>query len=125
MGFSNPNGDKPDSIGKLGILDNNRTIISEPVYDDVRPEYDSTILVKQGQQWGVVNNQNETLLPIEYQAIDIITSTFSLVKLNNRWGVFDLQEGELILPIEYDELEYLSLTQINARKNNQWSIVDI
>lgn len=125
LSYQNPTGSKPDGLEKLGILDNERNIIAEPMYDDVRPVFDNSIKVQQGQRWGVVNRRNETLLPIDYQAIEIISPSMVFLSKGGQWGAYDLSANRLILPIEYDELAYVSLTQINARQDEQWSIVEV
>lgn len=125
LGYQNPTGPKPDGLGKLGILDNERNIIADPIYDDVRPDFDNTIKVQQGQRWGVINRRNETLLPIDYQAVEIFTPSVAFVSQNGHWGAYDLSANRLILPIEYDELEYVSLTHFNARQNDQWTTIAI
>lgn len=125
LGTTNPDVDKPEGIGKLGIVSQSRGVIAKPVYDDVRAVFSDTISVQQNELWGIINSDNDPLLPIKYQAINIISTSFAMVKQKGLWGVVNPQDNKVIVPMDYDALEYLSLTQINAKKHNKWRVIDI
>ncbi len=121
----NPNIKKPDGIDKIGILDLNRKIVSKPIYDNARATYSNTIAVSENGKWGIVNNLNDVIVPIQYQEIEIITPSIALIKENGKWGILNTKNNVLTLPIEYQELKVLSLTQVTAKKNNQWSTINL
>jgi hypothetical protein len=121
----NPDVSKPETLGKIGLLNRNRQVITEPVYDDAIALYSNTIKVKKGLYWGVVNNKNDILLPIEFQKIDVISPRIAFVKANNMWGVHDIKNGKMSVPMEYQEIEILSLNKIRALKKNKWETINL
>ena len=121
----NPDTSKPEGLGKIGLLNRNRQVITEPIYDDAIALYSNTIKVKKGLYWGIVNSKNDILLPIEFQKINIITPEIALVKAKNKWGVHDIQNGKVSIPLEYQEIEVLSLNKIRALKGNKWKTINL
>lgn len=125
INHKNPDASKPETLGKIGLLNGTKQIISEPIYDDAIAPYSNTIKVKKGLYWGVVNNKNEILLPIEFQKINVITPEIALVKAKNMWGVHNIQNGEISVPLKYQEIEVLSLNKIKALRNNKWETINL
>ena len=121
----NPDILKPDTLGKIGLLNRNREIISEPIYDDARAFYSETIAVKKDLHWGVVNEKNSLILPIKYQAIDIVMPSIALLKYEGKWGVKNLTKNTIVLPFEYQDIEVLTAHQIKVLKNNEWKTLKI
>lgn len=121
----NPEISKPETLGKVGLLNRNRQVIAEPIYDDAIATYSNTIKVKKGLYWGIVNTKNEIILPIEFQKIDLITPKIALVKAKNKWGVRDIQNGKISVPLEYQEIEVLSLNKIRGLKKNKWETINL
>lgn len=117
---SNPNIKKPDPIGKIGILNHERNIISEPYYDDARTLFSNAIAVKESGKWGVINNKNVVIIESKYQDIKLPTPSIALLKSKGLWGILDLKTKKLTLPIEYQEIKVESINQVKAKQGGKW-----
>ncbi len=117
---SNPNIIKPDPIGKIGILNHDRKVISEQNYDDARTLFSNAIAVKESGKWGVINNKNDVLIESKYQEIKLPTPSIALLKLKGLWGMLDLKTNKLTLPIEYQEIKIVSINQAKVKQGGKW-----
>lgn len=101
---------KDGFYGLINIL--GETIIPfmyENVYNIEIYNIDSSyIIVTKNKKRGVVNRNNEIIIPIEYDYISIegIDSLYFRVKQNNKYGLFN-HEGKLELPVIYDSIHQL------------------
>lgn len=120
-----PNYSKPKSIGKIGILDSDRNIISPPVYDDIRIDFSGVIAVRNNNHWGIIDKLNKTTLPIMYQDIKFISPSKAILKKNDKWGVINLSDNNIDLPFEYTDIKVISSQQVQAKKNNSWKTITL
>lgn len=120
-----PNYNKPKSIGKIGILDSDRNIISLPIYDDIRIDFDGVMAVSMKNHWGIIDKQNNKILPIMYQDIKFISPSKAILKKNNKWGIINLSNNNIVLPFEYTDIEVISSQQVQAKKNKTWKTITL
>ena len=81
-------------------------------------------------QWGVINKNGETVIPMEYQEGLDIKKGKIVAKKGGKWGLLDT-EGKTLLPFAYDYLEIISAeknTVLLARKgekpNGKYGFID-
>ncbi len=92
-------------------------------YNEVQyfPEIEK-FTVKSNGKWGLINVDEEILLPIKYQKILLLNSGMLLVRKNDRWGLFSTQGKELI-PCQFDEFDYRDdIKSFFVKKKGLWGI---
>ena len=92
---------------KVGLLDRDGEILLDIIYDVIGANY----MVKNGK-YGVVNINQEVLIPFEYDDIKTIyksatkCSSLYIVKKNGLWGLSDSEDkGNLVFRPEYKRID--------------------
>lgn len=88
--------------------------------------YDEYTAVNLGGKWGVVDSDNNFIIPPKYNEICICTNNKWCVRLNNKWGVIN-NKNKMIIEPNYKDLcpVYDKSEQIMAKKDNLWGIIDL
>ncbi|MGS4346498.1 WG repeat-containing protein [Myroides odoratus] len=79
-------------------------------YDKVQPLYKGMdkqlgyVIVKQNNQFGLINSKGKILIPITYDYITQTPSGLLQVKKDNKKGLMNLK-GKIVLPLRYDQIE--------------------
>jgi hypothetical protein len=87
--------------GRTGLLHYDGTLLASIDYDDVLAEEDAKfsrkyVYVKSGIKWGVNNIKNETLFPVEYDALSPIDRKGIITARKDGKDVFlDVRKGEI------------------------------
>ena len=120
--------------GKMGILSADGITKIEPNYDEIKQisKELNYYLVSNNKKYGIINQNGNIVVYLEYTQIGIDESKFSSndienpyilfdncipVKRDNKWGMLDIN-GRQILPLEYDEIGCITGTQSNKSSNN-------
>ena len=75
-------------------------------------------------KWGVIDSDNNFIIPPKYENIDYIQDDMWRVTLNNKQGIIDSNDS-ILVNIIYDELtNYKNTSYLIAVKNNLWGIID-
>lgn len=89
-----------------------------PIYERIENVHSPHHLVKLNGKWGVVNENNQIILPIEYDDI-----RHNLIQKNGKWGCFNIRQEKWVIPILYDKLvrgsEYFKILV-----ENKWGIIN-
>lgn len=97
-----------DDDGNNMVMDKYGKILIPPTLDIIYSlSYDSDLLIKKNQtgKVGLINRNNEIVIPIMYDEIEKLDSDQLLVKNNGQYGVIN-EQNEILVPLDYD---YLSL----------------
>ena len=60
--------------------------------------------VAKGEKWGIIELNNNVILPFKYDWLLLGTGRYIGAKLNHKWGLIDIN-GNVIVPFIYDEIE--------------------
>jgi len=134
------------SSGKFGLLNEITGKIDVPtVYDQIIQstspnEKHSYFSVQNGKKYGLINEKNEVLIPIIYDAIDLtfaISTAFFhdenenkandfqiVLAKGNKFGTVNLR-NEVIVPFQYSYLQRISYSGLfKAKTGKQYQIID-
>lgn len=120
--------------GKMGILSADGITKIEPNYDEIKQisKELNYYLVSNNKKYGIINQNGNIVVYLEYSQIGIDESKFPSndienpyilfdncipVKRDNKWGILDIN-GKQILPLEYDEIGCIAGTQNDKSNNN-------
>lgn len=85
--------------GLVGLADENRNIILDAVYEEIRPFQNGIHAIKKNGKWGYVNHDGNLI--IDFQFYDAKSFSNNLVapvqitKRPTRWGLIDIQGNEI------------------------------
>jgi hypothetical protein len=104
--------------GKKGLLNEKGDPITEALFDEIFPFVKDMAVVERAGAYGIINPKGVALLPIQYQAVRIDSSTALLkVQENGRWGVLNKAAKEVV-PLQYDEVRIQTYGMFTARKGD-------
>lgn len=110
---------------KKGLIDNNDNILIDIVYDDITPYKDrSYLIVSKDSLMGVINVDNNVVVPLEYSTIwycyinNSIKNNYLYALKNGFAGIINLN-NDIIIPFDYKELFYLSKNTVAAKLDNE------
>jgi len=83
----------------------------------------TAVMLAADQGWNVIDKQGNTLLPRNYQYLQVVTDTQILAKRNNRWGILSPQ-GTVVLPLKYTAVKPFRNGLALVRKGKRWFYVD-
>ncbi|SMC78341.1 WG repeat-containing protein [Moheibacter sediminis] len=124
--------------GKYGLLDENTAEMIVPaVYDEITQKYDpgetAYFIVKQGKKYGIVNQEHQIIVPMDYSFIDFFNLDYLakhekdlqfIAKKGEKFGVINLK-NETIIPFQYNEMSKISNTNLyKAKKDKLFSIIN-
>lgn len=67
--------------------------------------------VKEQNRWGVFSTENDSLVvPIEFDAVGLLTTILFQVWRSGKCGVFSTISGSVVVPIDFDTLSRLTDT---------------
>ena len=91
---------------KEGLINTNRKIIIEPIYDEISGYFINGFMrVRNNGKAGIMNENGEIVIPIEYDnVLDYKNGMFTAEK-SNKWGIIDT-ENKIIIPFEYGRIRH-------------------
>jgi hypothetical protein len=87
----------------LGLMDHSGKIILRPHYNEIQLFGKDKFRVNFQGKWGLVNANDQMVLPFQYDYIAPLKGPVSVVILNRKLGVVN-QEGELVVPPDYERI---------------------
>lgn len=78
------------------ILDENGFELSKRNYKIMFEVAPNKLVVKSDKKYGIINLQDDIIVPIKYQKFERIGENIFLTKLNGYWGITDLYNNTLI-----------------------------
>ncbi len=76
-------------------------------YDDVVSIDGENIIVKKGNNYGVIDTEGNTVLNAEYQDLSYLYNDKYIAKKNDKYGIIDITGSEVI-PFKYTKITYMS-----------------
>ncbi len=104
----------------------NKTLVIPAVYDTLNYISDDRITACKNDRYGMINIEQEEIIPFEYKYIDYINDNF-IIAINDdeKYGVINI-DNEVVLSFEYDEIynihEYYGYLRVS--KNNKFGLVN-
>lgn len=95
-------------------------------YNTLSRAYCPYILAALNGKWGVINRNNEIIVPFKYdskESIGKFTNGYAAVKVNERWGYVDLKGLEVIEP-QYDNVGEYVLGFFEVKLRGKWGLVN-
>src|SRR5687767_3982580 len=117
--------------GKYGVIDLKGKMMIPCIYDEMTSvTIDGQIyfIVNKNARQGVINDQNEVVVPFEY---DNISRSYSsvihlVVTKGSRSGVLNFVSRKMIIPLQYDHIDVLgSSNLIKVKRGNEYTLFNM
>jgi hypothetical protein len=111
------------SHGKWGLADRDGVLVIPPIYDDISPYEHGRVVVRQGQQMGVLDSEGHELIPVRPRAIGRQTKTHIVVHDEDGYARLHDLCDQIALPGRYRELDPRG-PLIIAKADQLWTLLD-
>lgn len=92
---------------KMGMTRENKEIVIEPKYESFLLIDNRTFMVKNKGKWGVINDRDAILIPLEFTQFDYRPDGgYFFAAKGDKWGVVSLKKG-VVLPAKYEDVMIL------------------
>lgn len=109
---------------KYGVINYNKSVALETIYDDIKNIYGSNMyVVQENSKWSLINSKGEKYLEGKAENIQAINSDNIIIKENEKYKLVSTSDEEKI-PAEYDLLEYAFSDYYVAKKDGQYGIIN-
>ncbi|MBO7554394.1 MAG: WG repeat-containing protein, partial [Neisseriaceae bacterium] len=83
-----------------------------------------TTIIKENNQYGLINTAGKIILPMEYDYISVISEDRFKIQKNKQYGIADSQ-GNILLPPKYAEIFDFEDGLATVKKNEKNGVVDL
>lgn len=116
------------SNGKWGVIDKNGNWIISPLYDEIGEFSEAGMAqVKIKNKIGLISQDGKEIVPVQITKIGSYhySSIGLWVKINNKWGFLDTNEGKWIIEPKYEDLiEESSGNFFSVKIDGKWGRID-
>ena len=82
------------------------------------------IMAKQNGGWGLIDAEENVIVPFKYDDIKKLNNSYFAVKNYNAWGTVSSKTGKEVIAPKYDKIEYGRLNYLKVKLNGKWGAVD-
>jgi len=98
--------------------------VIEPKYNAVKPFKNGLGIVSQSNLWGIINPNDEIVVPLVYNELKFLNDTILLANKNNKMGLLNRQ-GDTILPFIAGEIELYKESIVSISTKNSLSYFNL
>lgn len=110
------------STYKYMIVNADRSTGKERIYSTLTMLENNRFLVKDGSYKGIVDFDNNEIVPIKYKALDKISNRVYKTKMNGSYGLITI-DGDIIIPCNCEKFSKMG-TYYKVKRNDKWGVVD-
>ncbi len=115
---------------KYGVIDIDQKLILAFEYEDVKKVcFNNWFEIREGKNVGIINEEGETIVPIEYDetspiAINRTGNRLVIVTKDDLRGVYH-EARKVIIPLEYEYLKFMRHKFIKVGKGDEFGLFDL
>ena len=110
--------------GKQGLIGEDKKIVLEAKYDEVRPIAGNEMhVVKEDDTLKILDETNATILDSDFDDVIQISGENLILKRGDNVGVLTIQKEEKI-PFEYQDLKDIGNNHFIAKKEDKYGVID-
>lgn len=112
-----------NGVISYGFINEKFISVIQPQYDWVQPFKNGFASVVKNNKWGVIDRNNNIIIPIMYDSIQIVNNDRIIILLNGKYGVIDAS-NKIIIPMRYNRL-YPTMSGLYITNNTiKWGVID-
>jgi hypothetical protein len=112
-----------ESEGKYGFMNQEGTLVVEPIYDYAEPFVEGMSVVSKGGKFGYVSKTGEEVIPPYYDDAEPFQNNLAIVGEKLRYGVID-RNGKMVIPLIYAEISDFSEGLAAAFNGEKYGYID-
>lgn len=106
--------------GTWKIIDNSLNVVKDGGFDEVKSIDGENIILKQGENYGVISKSGVELIPYNYQDLKFAFGNYYIAKMNDRYGLIDLT-NVVGIDFRYIDLVYLNKASFLEGENENYT----
>lgn len=112
--------------GKYGVITYTKTAAVAEEFDDIKNVYGNGkyYVVKEGNNWEVIDTDANKYLEGEYDDIVDINGENAIVSNDNKYGVVAISDGKNIIDMNYDSITYASGDKYIVSSDSKYGVID-
>ena len=123
--FKNYKEKKIDYSAKFGYKNMDGKEIIPPIYDKPIKFHRGLAIVHLNGRQGLMNLHGHLIIPIEYDYFGYqIGDELIIVRLDGKYGFFNIKENKLQIPANYDNCNSFSEGLASVKKGDAWGYID-
>lgn len=93
----------------LKVIDNTLNVILDGGFDDVKSIDGENIIIQKSGSYGVINKNNETKIPVEYEDLKYSFDNYYIAKKDGLYGIVSL-DNVICVNFTYTSMDYIKST---------------
>ena len=112
--------------GNYGVITYTKTAAVAEEFDDIKNVYGNGkyYVVKEGNNWEVIDTDANKYLEGEYDDIVDINGENAIVSNDNKYGVVAISDGKNIIDMNYDSITYASGDKYIVSSDSKYGVID-
>ena len=112
--------------GKYGVITYTKTAAVAEEFDDIKNVYGNGkyYVVKEGNNWEVIDTDANKYLEGEYDDIVDINGENAIVSNDKKFGVVAIADGKNIIDMNYDSITYASGDKYIVSSDSKYGVID-
>ena len=112
--------------GKYGIINYTKTVAVKTEFDDIKNVYadGKYYIVKEGDNWEVINSDGKKYLSGKYDDIISINGENAIVVKNKKYGVVGIADEKNIIDTNYNNITYAADNNYIVNNNGKYGIMN-
>ena len=110
-----------------GYIDTVGQVLVQPQYEFVRNFKNGVGLVQENGKWGMINREDDRLLPCKYDGLQFLENTNNQILRvytnRQKYGLIDTL-GQVRVDLAYDEIGVFKEGRLAVKRNGLWGFVD-
>ncbi|MDR1809326.1 MAG: WG repeat-containing protein [Prevotella sp.] len=108
---------------KKGLINKFGNIVMLPKYDEISSFSENLLLVKNGNNVGIISNTGNVIIPDNYNSLEKLPgANLYKVSSQNKWGVIDLSGNVIVEPL-LDEIDSSGKNYIIVKKDGKYGFI--
>lgn len=128
---------KETSSSKVGYVDASGEWVIKPEYSSGHPFLNGKTMVKKGGKWGMIDRDNNIVMPFDYHTLFLISSNanpdlvWGAREENGNFECFDLKSGSVMIPAAYSsawgfDRHFKGMAMVQKDKaDDKWGWIDM
>lgn len=112
-------------LKRFGIMPIGQTQTPELIYGCMPKFKNDRAIVLKGNQWGIINKNEDIVVPFNYDEIVETRSNNYIVKKNRKYGILN-STGHILVPLKYARIieKEVGLYCVREEQNSYWGLIN-
>jgi WG containing repeat len=124
LGYLNDNRATVYSKGKCGYIDQNGKIVVPLQFEECRPFFEGSSVVRQNNKMGVIDSSGAFVVSPQFDYLENFHKGFAMAGNNRKLGFID-KTGSIVVPLQFDDIDYSFDNHAIFLQNGRRGVIDM